>query len=242
MGTEFNKAQFDAIYPKGIEKHYWTHARNVILSRLITRHYKGAHILEVGCGRGIVVKYLTENGLNIRGVELAEVPIENGMEGIVKTGVDVFELSDSEYGDVDTIMLLDVIEHLEFPAQFIGALKKKFSNLKTFIITVPACNELFSNYDLFNGHYRRYDAAMLANEFGALKPIKTKISYFFHALYIPARVLLKTKGKREEKIMAPKGMLAIFIHRFLAMTFFIEYKILPSGLKGTSLILRADLK
>lgn len=242
MGTEFNKDQFDAIYPDGIENHYWTFARNKILFKILNDDYPNKTILEVGCGKGIVVNYLFNKGCHIKGVELAEIPIDEKLKHIVKSGVNVFDLHSSECDKVEVIMLLDVIEHIELPKPFLNQLKHKFPNLKTFIITVPACNELFSNYDTFNGHFRRYDLSMLKNEFSEFQYEKLKMSYLFHALYFPAKLLLNTKGKREEVILAPKSFIKKMTHKILAYIFFFEYLILPSKIKGTSLLLKINLK
>jgi hypothetical protein len=241
MGTEFNKEQFDAIYPDGIENHYWTYARNKILYHVLNKHYSQKTILEVGCGKGIVVNYLFNKGLNISGVELAEIPIEEKLQSIVKSGINVFDLSPSECEKIDVIMLLDVIEHIEFPNDFLKQLKNKFPNLKSFIVSVPACNELFSNYDVFNGHFRRYDQNMLKNEFEGIRNKTIDMSYFFHALYLPAKILLNTNGKRAEEIIAPKGFLKKMVHRLLANIFYAEFLVLPGKLKGTSLLLKIDL-
>lgn len=241
MGTEFNKEQFDAIYPQGIENHYWTHARNKILYNLLTQQKSSKKILEVGCGRGIVIDYLLKKGLSIRGVELAEVPIEEKLQSVIKSGFNVFDLSSDECHDIDTIMLLDVIEHIEFPHQFLKELSEKFPQLKSIIITVPACNELFSNYDSFNGHFRRYNQEMLKNEFYDIPYRKIQMTYFFHSLYLPAKVLLNTSGKRAQVIHAPKGFFSKSIHWMLSILFYLEYLILPSKLKGTSLLMKIDI-
>lgn len=242
MGTEFNKEQFDAIYPAGIENHYWTFCRNKILYKILKNNFSKNNILEVGCGRGIVVKYLYDKGLNIKGVELAEVPIDEELQPIVKSGIDVFNLHANECEKVEVIMLLDVIEHIESPNEFLKQFKNKFPNLKSFIITVPACNELFSNYDTFNGHFRRYDQKMLLNEFNEIPYNSYKMSYFFHTLYLPAKILLNTKGKRSEEILAPKSFLKKTFHKILATIFYLEFFLVPSKWKGTSLLLKIDLK
>jgi cyclopropane fatty-acyl-phospholipid synthase-like methyltransferase len=241
MGTEFNIDQFNAIYPPGIENHYWTLARNKILHHALTTDHTHLDILEVGCGKGIVVDYLLNKGLKIRGIELAGVHIDPKLQAFVKSGIDVFDVDMNEFKHVDTIMLLDVIEHIEFPEQFLLALKQKFPALKSFIITVPACQELFSNYDEFNGHFRRYDSAMLRQEFKNISYNKMKVGYFFHSLYLPAKALLNTKGKRAEEIIAPKGAFKKIIHSILATFFYLEYLLIPSKLKGTSLLLKIDL-
>ncbi|MBK9283193.1 MAG: methyltransferase domain-containing protein [Sphingobacteriaceae bacterium] len=237
MGTEFNKEQFDAIYPEGIENHYWTHARNLILKHVLSKS-ENKNILEIGCGKGVVVNFLRISGYNISGVELADIKPMNSVKENVMCGTDVFKLSADKCNLIDTIMLLDVIEHLENPNSFILKLNEKFPSLKQIIITVPARQELFSNYDIFNGHFRRYDSKTLISEFSGLKTCAITISYFFHSLYIPAKALLNTKGKRSESIKAPIGTFSKFIHRLIALFFYIEYLLLPAPIHGTSLLAR----
>jgi hypothetical protein len=241
MGTEFNREQFDAIYPEGIEQHYWTFARNKILKHTLSKQNSGSNILEIGCGKGVVVQYLREKGFNVKGVELAEVPVRPELSPYVKAGTDVFTMGAEECRNIDTVMLLDVIEHIEFPKEFLKSVREKFPALRTFIVTVPACQELFSNYDEFNGHFRRYAPDSLLAEFENMTTKKKELSYFFHSLYIPAKILLNTAGKRPEKIIAPKGPLKKMFHALMAGFFYSEFVILPSTLKGTSLILKIDL-
>ena len=80
MDTEFNKEQFDSIYPQGIENHYWNNARNKLLKNILKKSGAVKNILEVGCGKGIVTEYLLHNGFGINGVELAEVPINDYLD------------------------------------------------------------------------------------------------------------------------------------------------------------------
>ena len=52
-GTAFDEEQYARIYPPGIERHYWTRARNLIVEREIRRlGLASPPILEVGCGQG----------------------------------------------------------------------------------------------------------------------------------------------------------------------------------------------
>jgi len=241
MATEFNQEQFDSIYPNGIENHYWNRARNILLKNILKKTGAVKNILEVGCGKGIVTEYLLNNGFGINGIELAEVPINDNLKNYVKSGMNVFELCDEESRYIETVLLLDVIEHLENPETFITGLVDKFPRLKRFIITVPACNELFSNYDEFNGHYRRYDKEMLLNEFKNIKFTKIEVSYFFHLLYLPAKILLNTKGNRSLVIKAPESFIQKLLHKILAVFFYIEYFLFPSTLKGTSLVIIVEL-
>jgi len=234
--TSFTKLQFDAIYPKNIEYHYWTKVRNRIITRIVKKYGEKGGILEIGCGRGIVVNYLNEHGLDCCGVELADVQIPASLQDKILANTDVNDLP-SDYCDRFTVfLLLDVIEHIADPVSFLRNLTVRFKNLRTIVITVPAAPELFSNYDEFNDHYRRYDWQMLKNLATEVGIELRYQSYLFHALYWPARFTLWLHGKRKVNVTAPRNMISRGIHEIIAQMLFLDMLLLPKKLKGTSLI------
>ncbi|GHT39153.1 hypothetical protein AGMMS49965_04410 [Bacteroidia bacterium] len=239
--TEFSEEQYDTILPVGVENHYWVKARNRIIARTIAK-CKGTgtgKILEIGCGAGLVMDYLRKQNLDCIGVDLADVVTLPSVADRIYVNKDVKDLPADICNAIDTILLLDVIEHLPDPDQFMQQLKGQFPHLKAIIITVPACPELFSNYDEFAGHFRRYDAAMMKIHANNLGVRHYSCSYFFHTLYLPARLTLRFAGKRKF-MTAPKGLMK-FIHQILAFGFYLDYLVFPGKWKGTSLIARCNL-
>jgi SAM-dependent methyltransferase len=234
--TAFHSEQFDAIYPPGVERHYWNRCRNRVIAGTLRKI--GAHepMLEVGCGKGLVVAALRAEGFDITGVELAAVePVEEARP-YVRTGLDVFSLPESERRTVRTILLLDVIEHIEDAAVFISAIRDHFPAMEWLVITVPAGQELFSNYDFFNGHFRRYDLDLLRRHADPERNRRFLARYFFHALYPAARMLLKRSGRRKTSFDVPETFVQRSFHALLGGLFHLEYKLLPGSWKGTSII------
>ena len=125
--------------------------------------------LEVGCGKGVVVKSLKDCGFNIHGVELANVEPMEGAQLLVDTGTDACEWAIERRSEITGLLLLDVLEHLPEPEEFLKQLESSFPKLAVVIITVPTCQEIWSNYDSFCGHYRRYTLGMLDELAGHLK-------------------------------------------------------------------------
>lgn len=234
--TAFNIDQFDAIYPLGVERHYWNQCRNAVILDVIRSLGDHGSILEVGCGKGLVVAYLRAQGLDVSGVELAEVEPLPDMNSHVLTGTDALELEKNNRERVTTILLLDVIEHLEDPGVFLRKLRTGFPSLRHFVITVPARQELFSNYDQFNGHFRRYDLPLLNKHVTDGDAAVLKSSYFFHSLYPAARIQLRLAGNRKLAFSVPAPGPASWVHAMIGRLLFIEQKILPGNWKGTSLI------
>jgi SAM-dependent methyltransferase len=234
--TAFSAEQFDAIYPEGIEFHYWNRSRNRILQQVLYRNAgKEDRILEIGCGRGIVVDYLDQRGFAIAGCDLAEIRVSRHLEQIVFPGTDFRHLPEKLIQTTRVVMLLDVLEHLEKPDEFLRSVADTFPNLKTILITVPAGPELWSDFDVFNGHYRRYEkSTLMALQIPSQFTI-TSLRYFFHSLYLPARIQLLFKKQRKVKIDPPSGFLKK-IHGFIAGVLMADFLFLPRNIKGTSLL------
>lgn len=233
--TAFDPAQFDAIYPTGVERHYWNICRNAILTRAVRAAGPGK-VLEVGCGKGLVVAHLRAEGIEARGVDLAEVPALPEVAAHVRTGVDLFDIPAHEFTEVGIVLLLDVIEHIEHPTDFVERIRKHVPSAHTFIFTVPARQELFSNYDEFNRHFLRYDRRTLRSHVDPSGSRIWKASYFFHSLYPAAWLQLKLKGARDTRYVVPVTPMQRFVHRLLGLMFLVEYALLPAGIPGTSII------
>lgn len=240
--TAFNIDQFDAIYPPGVERHYWNQCRNAVILDAIRSIEDHGPILEVGCGKGLVVAYLRKQGLDVAGVELAQVTPLAEMQAHVRTGTDALELALDERATVKTILLLDVIEHLEDPGAFLLRLRSAFPSLRYFVITVPGRQELFSNYDNFNGHFRRYDLELLNKHMATGGGAVLRSSYFFHALYPAAWLQLRFSGKRKPAFTVPALGPVSWLHSLIGRLLLLEHRIFPGSWKGTSLIAAVKLR
>jgi len=138
MNTIYTADQYDTCYPPGIEKHWWTIARSAQVSRIVRAENKtGDVFLEVGCGKGLEVKALRTAGIDVYGVELADVQPLEGMESFVSSGMDAVQLPIAQREQVTGLLLLDVIEHLPDPITFLKKLESRFPKLSVVVIAVP---------------------------------------------------------------------------------------------------------
>ncbi len=233
--TAFTHEQYESIYPEGIENHYWNHARNRIILKYLQKHLPSfGKILEIGCGKGVVVDYLRQHGVDCYGADLAEVhPIEK-VKDYIYPGVDAFTLPLEFRDSIETILLLDVIEHIEKPLAFLQNIRKFFPGVTHLLITVPARKELWSNYDEFAGHCMRYVPGDII-KFNGPDMGTLHTCYFNHILYPFFFLLTRVVKSRNTHIKTPqKGM--VTMHRFLSWILRMDYQILPCQVPGTSVI------
>ncbi len=232
--TEFNTTQYDAAYPEGIEYHYWNIARNSIIQSVLKKNNLiGKKMLEIGCGRGYVVESLRAHGCDCVGVDRAVVVSK---KEYLFFGIDFEELNTPLKESVEVILICDVLEHIPYSEEFLLRIRRTFPNMKYMLVTVPARQELWSNYDEYYGHMIRYSRPTLSNVLERAGYQVSYMSYFFHLLYFPAYVLTLLKRDRGIVVHSPKGLLLKAIHRLLAHLFVLEQQFFPRAVGGTSLI------
>lgn len=98
---------------------------------------QGSNVLDVGCASGFLGKALKEKGCRVSGVDA--VPLQD------RSGIDEFHHCDLDQDPLpvplegfDTVLLLDVIEHLKDPERFVARLAEaaKFSqNIRILVTT-----------------------------------------------------------------------------------------------------------
>ena len=236
MESRFEAEQYELAYPDGAEHHWWHVARNAIVFDVCER--RGAsrgHVLDVGCGRGIVVRSLRERSVQCNGVELGPAKPLAGAEHFIRVDTNALDLPLVEREQTTTILLLDVIEHVPDPIALLRKLIDAFSNVENVIVTVPARPELWSNHDEFYGHHMRYTMSAIAQLADALQARCAWRGYFFRPLYPVLWLSARLKLRRNVALTAPPAWTR-WIHRIVAAALVAEYRILPRGLAGTSII------
>ena len=230
METQFDKDEFSFAYPDGIENNYWHFARNKFILSTIKK-YPLKNILDVGSGRGIVTDHLFRNGIPIQGVELGNTtPISNSNVPIYYD-TDALSLT----GKYDAITLFDVIEHIEEPVKFMKELVSHFKDVEYLIITVPARQELWTNFDDYYGHFKRYNLEIMKTEMKEVGFEVIENHYFFHALYFLIQLSNKISKKRNIQFNVPTSFIKM-IHSTLGQLFYMEKYITPKKLVGSSII------
>jgi hypothetical protein len=240
MGSEYDSAKASDNYPNGIENGFWSIARHRVISGALKDAAKiglrspSGRILEIGCGPGIALNAMRAEGYDVWGVELGALTVRQAAAPYVSTGVPAQELDGLFRESIETVLLLDVIEHIKDEVGFLKSVLPAFPNCRCVIVTVPARQEAWSNYDDYYGHFRRYTRETLNAALAEAGIIPQRTRYFFRALYVVA-MLIKVLGRK--RTVALKSPRLLPLQRLVAFGFGLEDRlvgVLP--LPGMSLI------
>lgn len=233
----FVDADYALAYPDGYKHHYWYVVRDqVVLEALRKSCASGAKCMDIGCGRGHFVGVLRAHGFDAGGVELGQPAVLEEAAPFVRTGIGFQDLSALERQNVTCVLLLDVIEHLPDPVAFLRDVRHSFPDLKSLIVTVPARQEIWSNYDERYGHFKRYSFGLAQKEIEQAGFRVGSMRYFFRTLYLAA-LLKKLFGSKREVVHAAPRRLKW--HRWLGNIFWMETKLAPEWIFGSSLLVTA---
>lgn len=242
MTEIFSQAGFSEAYPSGIERHFWHIARHDLIYRWLRPRLKqGELVMDVGCGTGIVVNDLKSRGLNMRGVELGPAPIVPELESDIRTETSLFDLDEALKHEIKTVLLLDVIEHVQERSEFLQRIYRELPNCHTVLVTVPARMEIWSEYDRYWGHHLRFDRPGLERDIAAGGYTVNRTAYFFHWIYFIS-LILRVFGlvkSTDFQPIADRGIKA-FCHRLLGSLTCLESRLLPGWLPGSSIICLAS--
>jgi SAM-dependent methyltransferase len=106
----------------------------------VTEH-AGHSLVDLGCGLGGYSKVLGERGFDVRGFDVVPDYVERARELGVRADVYDGERLPLEDDSVDTVFLLEVIEHLEDPARLLREARRVAR--RNVLVTTPNCTQSF---------------------------------------------------------------------------------------------------
>jgi len=192
--------------------------------------------------QGIIIKYLTRRNIDCFGVELANVLPLDGIEGKIVTGTNALDLDENFRKKFKTLMLLDVIEHIEDDERFLKSVLAKYEGVTHLVLTVPARKEIWTNFDDFYRHFRRYDLKMTEKLINRAGFEVVDIRYVFNSIYLSILLLKKFRKDRPIKTPAPPNSLVKLLHRIIAVCFIAECWLMQKKLYGSSIFCVARKK
>ena len=163
-----------------------THYNQWIFSRILP-HLKG-RTLEVGCGNGNFTTLIAPCCPQLVAVDLnadyvAQTKARlSQYEHVEAIAADATKMDFAQ--PFDTIILLDVLEHIEDDVELLRRLRRQLAPGGTLLLKVPAIAALYNPLDAAVGHYRRYSPTTLrqtilsAKEDHELSFTEPAINYF----------------------------------------------------------------
>lgn len=190
-------------------RHPWELARLEVVYRLLSRTIGKkniGNILDLGCGDTFFVEQFAQrfDGRSFAAVDIAfddeiKTSYEERLKGKPIHLFDSLQKAQDDFkSEVNLVLLLDVIEHIEHDIEFLSSLKN-YPFIKKdawVIITVPAYQSLFCSHDRFLGHYRRYTNKMLEEHVRAAGYIPREAGYFFSSLLLPRYLQVRKEKKK----------------------------------------------
>src|SRR5271163_4595027 len=145
-----------------IRRHPWWQARTRLVLAILKQCAISppARVLDAGCGWGVTLEALEERGFRACGLDVSRQALERldrpGRRLIEADLTRPFDAAGASDAAFDSVLALDVIEHLDDDAAALATLGRLVRPGGALIVSVPALPELFSEFDQVQGHRRRY--------------------------------------------------------------------------------------
>ena len=153
----------DVYFDVGTLGHFWVRRRFEVLRHLWRDPAPGCQVGEIGCGHGLLLKQIEDvYGLKGEGYDLNLPALESAIVDHHRLFCyNIYDRLPALREKHDVILLFDVIEHIEDDRAFLQAALFHLKPGGKLIVSVPAYQVLFSDYDRVMGHQRRYNIRML---------------------------------------------------------------------------------
>jgi 2-polyprenyl-3-methyl-5-hydroxy-6-metoxy-1,4-benzoquinol methylase len=195
---DYNPNGLNNLY-KQEEKHFWFIARKeFILKKIKNIVKKDEKIIEIGSGTGNVTKFLINNGYE--NISVGEMHL-NGLKYAQSYGIKncyQFDLLRIPFeNEFDSIMMFDVLEHIEKDNLALENIKKALKPNGKLILTIPAHMWLWNRDDAIAYHKRRYNKNILKKLLNELNFEILTIRYFF--IFITPLLFLRRILNKDDK-------------------------------------------
>jgi 2-polyprenyl-3-methyl-5-hydroxy-6-metoxy-1,4-benzoquinol methylase len=157
---EFYAESFDILDTQYSE---WLEEKTLLLNSLL----EGKKIIEVGCGSGLLLQYVPKS-FDITGVDFSQGNLDKAKEKNPHVSFFKADLNDKndwvDYSEgFDTVLCSEVVEHIENDKTAMEILYSLVKPGGVLVLTVPAFNLLFSEFDRKEGHFRRYSKKQISS-------------------------------------------------------------------------------
>lgn len=214
-------------YEIALGDHFWMQWRFSVFKKLLKKAKISPedtlNVLEIGCGKGVFLKQM-EQSTNWK-IDGADTNLEALSDSVASRSRHLFyNIMErrTEFEHVyDIVILMDVLEHIEKPCEFLEACLFHLRPGGIFIVNTPALQSMYSVYDEIMGHLRRYDKKKLLKEFKVTK-IERVITTYWGFTLVPLLFLRKfivSRNTKKEDVVRkgfkPPGSISHAMLKFL---------------------------
>ena len=157
-------------------------------SEMMLSHLSGLtldNVMDVGSGSGFFARQILQNTAS------REVTcVDNGYQTdtVEQLGQKTLRFVRSvDEAECDLMVMMDVLEHIEDDATFLGGYAAMARPGTYLFVTVPAFQFLWSGHDVFLEHFRRYTLGSLTHLVRGAGFVPVQHHYFFGAAFLLLR-------------------------------------------------------
>ena len=175
-------------------RHWWWRARERVILDVVRRLEPPGgfgHILDVGCGDGLLFPSLASLG-RVEGVEPDEGLVSRADTPWGVIHVRPFDPSFRPGRRYGLILMLDVLEHMDAPEEAAAHARELLEPGGALVVTVPAFRWLWTSHDVLNEHRTRYSRDGVVELLSGAGLDVERSRYLFRWL-VPAKVAVRAK-------------------------------------------------
>lgn len=181
---------------------------------------KVSRIIEVGAGSGF---FSQELGRDLDADEVIQIDINYRSEELDRRN-NILRFDACPHFAGDLYLMIDVLEHVSNPLEFLKHYVSEAQKGALFIMTVPAFQFMWSEHDIFLGHYKRYtlrELTSLAQDTGSQIEYGSYIFQLAFPIAFLQRKIVKryANGSAMQEIPKILNSLMLLICRFESQFF-----------------------
>ncbi|MGB0408898.1 MAG: class I SAM-dependent methyltransferase [Opitutales bacterium] len=198
---------------EGLQEHFKTFFRSQStdfrassIAKLIGKQVDSScdKILDLGCGSCVVSAHLLRMGLDVTSCDTSEAMIQMAHQTLTEENLatdklhlmDIAQCHQRFLGSFDTIINLDVIEHIKNDQEALNQIYEILAPSGRLLLSVPAHPFLYGPKDEQVGHYRRYSKSMLHERLDSAGFKNIRIRYWNLAGFLCVWLSLKVLNRQ----------------------------------------------